>query len=122
MRVTATNAGPDSKGIVSVFGWDLEGMVAFYLVGGALAGMFLIFALTGRPLSTRIVAGLIPLIGSALWIKIFIHGRPPGYQGDVVERWLRGTTFRLRPQQWCRKHHPRAIVAAKLLEKEHHHG
>lgn len=122
VRVTATNAGPDSKGIVSVFGWDLEGMVAFYLVGGALAGMFLIFALTGRPLSTRVGAGLVPLLGSALWIKIFIHGRPPAYQSDVVERWVRGTSFRLLPQHWCRKQHPRQIVFTKLLEKENNHG
>lgn len=122
MRVTATNAGPDSKGIVSVFGWDLEGMVAFYLVGGALAGMFLIFALTGRPLFPRIAIGAVPVIGSAIWIKVFIHGRPPSYQTDVFERWLRGTTFCLSPQRWCRKQHPRHLIEAKLQEKVERHG
>ncbi len=122
MRVTPTYAGPDSKGIVSVFGWDLEGLTAFYLVAGALAGMLLVFILSGRPISTRIGAGVMPLIGAALWVKFFVHGRPPAYQSDVVDRWLRGTTFKLRPQGWCRKKHPRHVVLAKMTETEQHHG
>lgn len=122
MRVTPTHAGPDSKGIVSVFGWDLEGMVAFYLVGGALAGMFLVFALSGRPIFTRLMAGLVPVIACALWVKFFVHGRPPSYQSDVFERWVRGTTFKLRPQSWCRKNHPRQVVLVKMLEMELRHG
>lgn len=122
MRVTPTYAGPDSKGIVSVFGWDLEGMVAFYLVGGALGGMLLAFALTGRPLFTRFVAGLIPILASVIWVKIFVHGRPPAYQSDVFEKWLCGVTFRLSPQTWCRKRHPRNIVLGKMLETEQRHG
>lgn len=122
MRVTPTNAGPDSKGIVSVFGWDLEGLVAFYLVGGGLAGMLLVLALTTQPMGTRIVCGLLPVIASAIWIKVFVHGRPPAYQRDVFERRLRGTTFRLRPQRWCRMTHPRNVVIRRLQQKEHPHG
>ena len=117
-RVTPTNAGPDSKGIVSVMGWDLEGMVAFYLVGGALVGMFLIFALTGRPILTRAIAGVVPVVIAALWVKFFVHGRPPSYQGDVFEKWLRGPTFRLCPQRWTRQRHPRVAVFNKQLETE----
>ncbi|HEY9154345.1 MAG TPA: hypothetical protein VIM69_04400 [Opitutaceae bacterium] len=121
-RVTPTNAGPDSKGIVSVFGWDLEGMVAFYLVGGALVGMLLIFTLTGQPILTRIVSGVVPVIASALWVKFFVHGRPPSYQSDVFEKWLRGSGFGLRPQQWTRQRHPRVMVFQKQLEAEARHG
>ena len=117
-RVTPTNAGPDSKGIVSVLGWDLEGTVAFYLVGGALVGMFLIFTLTGQSMLTRVIAGFCPVAASALWIKYFVHGRPPSYQSDVFEKWLRGSTFRLRPQQWTRQRHPRIAVINKQLEME----
>lgn len=122
MRVTPTYAGPDSKGIVSVFGWDLEGLVAFYLVGGALAGMLLVFVLSGRSVSTRLGAGVLPLIASVLWVKFFVHGRPPAYQSDVFDRWLRGTTFKLHPQGWCRKKHPRHVVVAKMILAEQHHG
>jgi hypothetical protein len=122
VRVTPTHAGPDSKGIVSVFGWDLEGMVAFYLVGGAVAGMFLVFVLTGCPIFTRLGAAVIPVLASALWVKFFIHGRPPSYQSDVFDRWLRGTTFKLCPQRWCRKKHPRHVVFARMIEKEQYHG
>lgn len=118
VRVTPTHAGPDSKGIVSVFGWDLEGMVAFYLVGGAVAGMFVVFTLSGRPIFTRLVSGILPVLASAFWVKCFVHGRPPAYQSDVFDRWLRGTTFRLRPQSWCRKHHPRERIVAKMSEAE----
>jgi hypothetical protein len=107
-RITPTNAGPDSKGMVSVFGWDLEGMVAFYLVGGALAGMLVVFILSSSALWTRLGCGLVPLLLSALWVKLFIHGRPPAYQADLWEARVRGPDFRLRPHAWCRKVHPRA--------------
>lgn len=117
-RVTPTNAGPDSKGIVSVFGWDLEGMVAFYLVGGALAGMLLVFVLNSQPIPMRVVSGVVPVIVSALWVKFFVHGRPPSYQSDVFEKWLRGSTFRLRPKQWIRQRHPRVMIFNKQLEAE----
>jgi hypothetical protein len=99
-------------------GWDLEGMVAFYLVGGALVGMLLVFVLTAQPILTRIVSGFIPVIASALWIKFFVHGRPPSYQNDVFEKWLRGSTFRLRPQPWTRQRHPRVMIFNKQLEAE----
>jgi|GEM_PF-3598118 len=121
-RVTPTNAGPDSKGIVSVLGWDLEGMVAFYLVAGALVGMILIFALTGRPIVTRVISGIVPVILSAGWVKCFVHGRPPSYQTDVFEKWLRGVSFRLKPQSWTRQRHPRAMVFIKQLEAEARRG
>ena len=117
-RVTPTNAGPDSKGIVSVMGWDLEGMVAFYLVGGALVGMILVFALTGRSIFTRVVCGLVPVLVSAFWVKYFVHGRPPSYQSDVFEKWLRGAHFHLSPQRWIKQRHPRSQVIAKLIEME----
>lgn len=117
-RATPTNAGPDSKGIVSVFGWDLEGMVAFYLVGGALLGMLLVFVLTGHSLYERLFAGIVPVLFSALWVKVFVHGRPPSYQSDVFERWLHGSCFRLRPQAWTQKVHPRSLVIARLIEAE----
>ena len=110
LRITPTNAGPDSKGMVSVFGWDLEGMVAFYLVGGALAGMLVVFVLSASALWTRLGCGTVPLVVSALWVKLFIHGRPPAYQADLWESRLRGRDFRLRPQTWCKKIHPRACA------------
>ena len=117
IRVTPTNAGPDSKGIVSVFGWDLEGLVAFYIVGGALIGMLLVLALTGRSIFTRLGVGLVPVVSSAIWIKFFIHAKPPSYQSDVFEKYIRGRNFGLRPQRWCRKSDPKKIIEVRLLEK-----
>jgi hypothetical protein len=123
IRVTPTYAGPDSKGVVSVFGWDLEGMVAFYLVVGALLGMLVLFSTAGKPLLARLAFSLVPVLVAALWVRIFVHGRPPSYQSDVFERWLRGTTFRLRPQKWCRRRHPRGLVAQRLHDQmERCHG
>jgi hypothetical protein len=122
VRVTPTYAGPDSKGIVSVMGWDLEGMVAFYLVGGGVIGLLVVFALAGSSIFVRLSAGLVPVVLACLWVKIFVHGRPPAYQMDVFEGWLRGATFRLDPQKWCRKRHPRAILASIDLDKEASHG
>ncbi|HEU5081396.1 MAG TPA: hypothetical protein VFT72_19445 [Opitutaceae bacterium] len=116
IRVTPTNAGPDSKGIVSVFGWDLEGLVAFYIVGGALIGMLLVLALTGRSIFTRIGVGLVPVAVSAVWIKFFVHAKPPAYQSDVFEKHLRGRNFGLKPQRWCRRRDPRQIIEHRLAE------
>lgn len=118
VRVTPTNAGPDSKGIVSVFGWDLEGMVAFYLVGGALVGMLVILATAGQSFIARIGFALIPFALSAVWVRIFVHGRPPSYQADVLEGWLRGPHFRLRPQTWCGRLHPRTALWLRVISRE----
>jgi hypothetical protein len=122
LRVTPTNAGPDSKGIVSVFGWDLEGMVAFYLVAGALAGMLLVLCLRGSATATRVAAGAVPLLLSVAWVKFFVHGRPPSYQADVCERLIHGAAFRLRPQRWCRKSPPRDVLRNRIAAQEAHHG
>jgi hypothetical protein len=122
MRVTPTNAGPDSKGVVSVFGWELEGLTAFYLIGGALASFGLAFVLNRWPFGQRVVASLVPAGAAALWIKFFVHGRPPAYQRDVIERWIWGRTFRLRPRSWLRWRHPRKQVETAWQDRELSHG
>ena len=122
IRTTPTNAGPDSKGIVTVFGWDLEGMVAFYLVAGALAGMLVVFSLQAQSIWTRLGAGAVPVAAAAIWIKVFVHGRPPGYQSDVFEATIRGPGFRLNPQGWCRKRHPRVLLLTRLEAEEVRRG
>lgn len=122
IRVTPTHSGPDSKGIVSVFGWDLEGMVAFYLVAGGAVGLLVVFSLASSSIFVRLAAGLLPVAISVVWVRLFVHGRPPAYQSDVWERWFRGTTFRLSPFAWGARRHPQAILLAKLAEREAHHA
>ncbi len=118
VRVTPTNAGPDSKGLVSILGWDLEGMVAFYIVGGGVVGMILVFALANFSIWTRFACGFLPVVLSALWVKTFIHGREPAYQQDVFERWIRGRHFRLAPQRWSRLRPPAQVLRARAGKGE----
>lgn len=122
VRVTPTNAGPDSKGMVNMFGWELEGMVAFYVVAGGVVGLILVFALSGRPLTTRAFVGMVPVAASIAWVKLFVHGKPPAYQGDRLEKWYRGPNFRLRPQKWSKQIHPRNLVLRGVMKKGGHRG
>ena len=97
-------------------------MVAFYLVAGALAGMLVVFSLHEQSIWIRLAAGAVPLSMSALWIKVFVHGRPPAYQSDVIERYLRGSDFRLVPSRWRGHRHPRALLLNRVAEQEARHG
>lgn len=117
-RVTPTNAGPDSKGMMSVFGWELEGTTAFYLVAGAVGFMVLMFVLQGVPFVTRIGVALLPVIGTVAWVKFMVHGRPPGYQFDKIDGWIFGGDFCQRPQKWTKWRHPRVAILAEVKAKE----
>ncbi len=122
VRVTPTHAGPDSKGMVSIFGWDLEGLVAFYIVGGGVVGLVLVFALVRFSIWSRLGLGALPVALAAAWVRVFVHGRPPAYQRDVFEKWIRGRHFGLRPQRWCRQRTPHHRLRWTFEEKAGRHA
>lgn len=107
MRVTSTNSGPDSKGVVRFGNWELEGEAYVYVVTGAV-GTILVFILgAGLRYPPRIVLSLLPLAAAAGWVKFFLVGRAPHFTGDFFEGLLMGKHFNLRPQDWAKAAHPR---------------
>ncbi|HVU34393.1 MAG TPA: hypothetical protein VHE61_13240 [Opitutaceae bacterium] len=109
MRITPTNSGPDSKGVVRIGQWELEGEAYLYVVAGAIATIF-VFILGARlGMLARTGAALVPLAGAVAWVKFFLVGRPPHFMGDFFEGLLVGKHFELRPQEWAKTAHPRGL-------------
>jgi hypothetical protein len=109
MRVTSTNSGPDSKGVVRFGKWELEGEAYLYVVVGVIAGL-LIFILTAElNIWTRCFWTAMPLAAAIGWVKFFLVGRPPHFTGDFFEGLLVGRHFNLRPQEWAKAAHPRGL-------------
>jgi hypothetical protein len=107
MRLTRTNSGADSKGVVRFGRWEIEGEAYLYVVvGGVLA--VLVFAMAASlPLLGRIAVASIPVMLSVAWVKCFFVGRPPHYLADFAEKLIAGRHFNLRPQSWSRLPPPR---------------
>jgi hypothetical protein len=109
MRVTPTNSGPDSSGVVRFGNWELEGEAYLYVVAGAI-GTILVFMLTANLGSVgRTILSLLPLLGAVGWVKFFLAGRPPHFMGDWFEGRIVGKHFNLRPQEWAKTAHPRRL-------------
>lgn len=109
MRVTPTNSGPDSKGVVRFGNWELEGEAYLFAVGGAI-GTILVFILAAQlGWLSRVLVSLLPLGAAVGWIKFFLVGRPPHFTGDFIEGLWVGKHFNLKPQEWAKAAHPRGL-------------
>ena len=107
MRVTLTNSGPDSKGVVRFGNWELEGDAYMYVVAGAIGSLF-IFMLTGALGEVaRLAVSALPLVVSVAIVRFFLVGRAPHFVGDFFEGLIMGKHFNLRPQDWAKAAHPR---------------
>lgn len=109
MRITPTNSGPDSKGVVRLGNWELEGEAYLYVVGGAI-GTLLVFILSANlGWIERTIVSAIPLIAAVGWVKFFLVSRPPHFTGDFFEGLVVGRHFGMRPQEWSKTAHPRGL-------------
>ncbi len=109
MRVTSTNSGPDSKGVVRFGNWELEGEAYLYVVVGAI-GTILVFILSATlDYGTRALISVLPLAVAVAWVKFFLVGRPPHFAGDFFEGLVMGKHFNLRPQEWVKAAHPKGF-------------
>jgi hypothetical protein len=109
MRITSTNSGPDSKGVVRFGSWELEGEAYLFVVIGAI-GTLLVFILGATvAMVPRLAVSAVPLAAAVGWIKFFLVGRPPHFAGDFFEGLLVGKHFNLRPQEWAKTAHPRGV-------------
>jgi hypothetical protein len=117
MRVTSTNSGPDSKGVVRFGNWELEGEAYLYVVVGAI-GTLLVFILSSTlGFVARASVSALPLAAAVSWVKFFLVGRAPHFMGDFFEGLLMGKHFNLRPQEWAKTAHPRGT---RVRGSRHH--
>jgi hypothetical protein len=107
MRVTTTNSGADSKGIVRFGNWEFEGNGYLYALGGALGSLFVFILTASYGYCARLTFAALPLGAALGWIKFFLVGRAPHFMGDFFEGQLLGKHFELKPQEWTKAAHPR---------------
>ena len=92
LRFTETNSADDSTGKT----WGLEGNLFWFVVGGAFAAvitLLLLFSVWRWPLLSAAVPAAIPLGLALLYALTLRQGKPPGYDTDLFELWLKGPGF-----------------------------
>lgn len=87
LRVTETNSADDNAGRAFGLDGNLYLPILITVVGGILAAGVGLLVLHTTLLPTLIVAGA-PAVGVSLWVALLRHGRPPGYDRDLVETWI----------------------------------
>ncbi len=107
LRLTDTNAASDSKGKT----WGLDGNLFWYLIGGLAAGITVFFALLvgfQARFVHSIAIAVVPLLLCLAYIYGLRQGKPPGYDRDCFEYWLRGRGFGPELSQPQKVRHPLA--------------
>jgi hypothetical protein len=98
LRFTETNSADDSAGKT----WGLEGNLFWFVVGGAFAAvvtLLLLFSVGHWSLLNALVPALIPLVLALLYALMLRQGKPPGYDTDLFELWLKGPGFGPHPSR-----------------------
>lgn len=98
LRFTETNSADDSAGKT----WGLEGNLFWFVAGGAFAAvvtLLLLFSMAHWSLLSALVPALIPLVLALLYAFALRQGKPPGYDTDLFELWLKGSGFGPQPSR-----------------------
>lgn len=92
LRFTETNSADDSTGKT----WGLEGNLFWFVVGGAFVSvitLLLLFSVRRWSLPSALIPAVIPLGLTLLYALTLRQGKPPGYDTDLFESWLKGLGF-----------------------------
>ena len=98
LRFTETNSADDSAGKT----WGLEGNLFWFVAGGGFASvviLLLLFSMWRWTLLSALVPSLIPIGLALLYVFAFRQGKPPGYDTDLLELWLKGPGFGPQPSR-----------------------
>ena len=98
LRFTETNSADDSAGKT----WGLEGNLFWFVAGGAFAAvvtLLLLFSVAHWSLLSALVPALTPLVLALLYALALRQGKPPGYDTDLFELWLKGPGFGPQPSR-----------------------
>ena len=92
LRLTETNSADDSKGRT----WGLEGNLFWYVTGGGFASvmtLLITFSVAKVSFLISMVIAAIPLLLTLLYVYGFRQGKPPGYDKDCLDLWIKGSGF-----------------------------
>ena len=98
LRFTETISADDSAGKT----WGLEGNLFWFIAGGAFAAvvtLLLLFSVGHWSLLSALVPALIPLVLALLYALTLRQGKPPGYDTDLFDLWLKGPGFGPQPSR-----------------------
>jgi hypothetical protein len=103
IRFTETNSADDSKGRT----WGLDGNLFWFIAGGAfvsVAILLLCFSALKLSFLLSLLLAALPLTLCAIYVFTFRQGKPPGYDLDCLDLWLKGRGF--APEADSRSKHP----------------
>ena len=92
LRFTETNSADDSKGRT----WGLEGNLFWFIAGGAFAFVALLlflFSALKMSFAISLMIAALPLLLSLVYVFRFRQGKPPAYDTDYLDLWLKGSGF-----------------------------
>lgn len=92
LRLSDTNSASDSEGKT----WGLEGNLFWYLIGGifvAVITLLLLFSVFECSFTQSLVIAAVPLLVAVGYVFGLRHGKPPGYDVDLLESSLCGKGF-----------------------------
>jgi hypothetical protein len=92
LRLTETNSADDSKGRT----WGLEGNLFWYMTGGCFASvmtLLITFSVAKVSFLTSLAIAAIPLLLTLGYVYGFRQGKPPGYDMDCLDFWIKGSGF-----------------------------
>jgi hypothetical protein len=96
LRFTETNSADDSQGKT----WGLDGNLFWYVAGGAFVSviiLLLLFSAMRVPFFVALGVAAGPLALTLAYVFGFRQGKPPGYDMDCLDFWLRGPGFGPEP-------------------------
>ena len=92
LRLTETNSADDSKGRT----WGLEGNLFWYMTGGCFGSvmtLLITFSVAKVSFIMSLVIAAIPLLLTLVYVYGFRQGKPPGYDRDCLDLWVKGSGF-----------------------------
>ena len=92
LRLTETNSADDSQGRT----WGLEGNLFWYMTGGCFASvmtLLITFSMLKVSFMVSLLIAAVPLVLTLGYIYGFRQGKPPGYDTDCLDSWLKGSGF-----------------------------
>jgi len=91
LRRNQTNAADDSKG----HSLGLEGDQFLYIIGALVIGVVLLLAGMKGGLSPglALMIACIPVPIVIIFLVVFKIGKPPRYQGDLIQKWFGNTSI-----------------------------
>ena len=92
LRQTPTNSSDDSKG----HSLGLEGDQFLYIIAGLVCGVVLLLLCMSSGISPglSLFIGITPIPLCIAFLFIFKIGKPPGYAGDLIQKWTGNKNLR----------------------------